>query len=51
MLLNAGAALVVAGLAEDLGEGIEQAAASIDGGHAAASLDAMVRVSQSYVVE
>ncbi len=51
VLLNAGAALVVAGLAADLGEGIERAAASIDGGHAAASLDAMVRVSQSYVVE
>ncbi len=51
VLLNAGAALVVAGLAADLGEGIERAAASIDGGHATATLEAMIRVSQAYAVE
>lgn len=47
VVLNAGAALVVAGLAAELGEGIERARASIDGGHATASLDAMVRASQA----
>lgn len=46
VVLNAGAGLVVAGLAGDVGEGIERAAASIDDGHAQASLDALIRVSQ-----
>jgi anthranilate phosphoribosyltransferase len=44
-LLNAAAAFVVAGVVRDLGAGIEAARASIDGGHAARVLDALVRVS------
>ena len=44
--LNAGAGLVVAGLAEDLAEGITQAQASIDSGAAVAALAALVEVSQ-----
>jgi anthranilate phosphoribosyltransferase len=44
-LLNAAAALVVAGIAPDLPAGIEAAASSIDDGKAAGALDAMVRVS------
>ncbi|MBV1894242.1 MAG: anthranilate phosphoribosyltransferase, partial [Ilumatobacteraceae bacterium] len=49
VVLNAGAALVVAGKATDIAEGIELAAGSIDGGHAAAALGALVRVSQAQV--
>ncbi len=45
VVLNAAAALVVAGVSDDLADGIAAAAASIDGGHAAAVLEAMVRVS------
>ena len=45
-VLNAAAALVVAGLAADLAAGVDAAAASIDGGSAAGALDALVRVSQ-----
>jgi anthranilate phosphoribosyltransferase len=44
-VLNAAAALVVAGLAGDLGDGLVRAAASIDSGRAAAALDGLVRVS------
>ncbi len=44
-LLNAAAALVVAGVAPDLPAGMEAAAASVDGGHAARALENMVRVS------
>src|SRR5688572_28786480 len=44
--LNAGAALVAAGLAVDLPAGIEQAGASIDSGSAVAALNALVEVSQ-----
>jgi anthranilate phosphoribosyltransferase len=43
VLLNAAAALVVAGRAADLREGIESSAESIDSGRAAACLDALVR--------
>lgn len=43
--LNAGAGLVVAGLAADLKEGVEAARASIDGGGAAAALERLVGVS------
>ena len=43
--LNAGAALVVAGLADDLAGGLELAFASIDDGSAAALLEAFVRTS------
>lgn len=43
--LNAAAGFVVAGDAEDLAQGLERAFASIDGGKAAAALDAFVRTS------
>jgi anthranilate phosphoribosyltransferase len=43
--LNAGAGLVVAGMADDLGQGLEAARAAIDGGGAAAALDRLVAVS------
>jgi anthranilate phosphoribosyltransferase len=43
--LNAAAALVVAGIADDLGDGLQHAFASIDEGRAAAALDALVRTS------
>ena len=46
VVLNAAAALVVAGVAGDLPEGVATAEQSIDGGKAAAALAAMVRVSQ-----
>jgi anthranilate phosphoribosyltransferase len=39
VLLNAGAGLVAAGIANDIGEGLEIAAAAIDSGAAAARLD------------
>jgi len=42
VLMNAGAAIYVGGLASDLHEGISSAAASIDSGKAAARLDALV---------
>lgn len=45
-VLNAGAALFVAGIAQSLESGIELAGASIDDGKAAATLDDLVRVSQ-----
>ncbi len=44
-LLNAAAALVVAGLADDLAAGVELGAASIDDGKAAAALESLVRIS------
>ncbi len=44
-VLNAAAALVVAGLADEIGDGIEQAKASIDDGRAAAVLEGFVRTS------
>ena len=46
VVLNAAAALVVAGVAADLQEGVATAEQSIDSGMAAEVLDAMVRVSQ-----
>jgi anthranilate phosphoribosyltransferase len=45
VLLNAGAALVVAGVAADLHEGIALAAASIDEGKSARTLERWVAVS------
>ncbi len=39
ILANAGAAVYIAGLAESIEEGVEEARASIEGGHAAAKLD------------
>ncbi|HEY7947795.1 MAG TPA: anthranilate phosphoribosyltransferase [Acidimicrobiales bacterium] len=46
VVLNAAAALVVAGLAEDFPAGVERAAAAIDDGRAAAVLETLIRVSQ-----
>lgn len=46
VILNAAAALVVGGRAGDLAEGLELAAASIDGGGAAGALERLVAVSQ-----
>ncbi len=45
VLLNAGAALVVAGLAKDLAEGVERAADVIDSGKARQRLDKLVAAS------
>lgn len=47
VLLNAGAALVVAGAADDLAAGIELAGAAIDDGRSADTLAKMASVSQS----
>jgi anthranilate phosphoribosyltransferase len=44
-VLNAAAALVVSGEAEDIGAGLELARASIDEGRAAAVLESLIRVS------
>lgn len=44
-VLNASAALVVAGLADDLGAGVEMAGTALDDGRAAGVLDAWVRTS------
>jgi len=44
-LFNAGAALLIAGAANNLREGISQAAASIDTGKAQATLDKLIEVS------
>jgi anthranilate phosphoribosyltransferase len=49
VVLNAGAALVVAGLAVTLGDGVELAAASVADGRAAATLDRLVEVSNAAV--
>jgi anthranilate phosphoribosyltransferase len=49
VLLNAGAALVVAGRADDLDTGIEMARASIDNGSAASTLERLVATSQAQV--
>lgn len=46
VVLNAAAGLVVAGLAEDLAEGVTQAEASIDDGRAQSVLERLVQVSQ-----
>ena len=46
VVLNAGAALVVAGQSADLAEGIATAGRAIDSGGAAAALEALVRESQ-----
>ena len=47
VLLNAAAALRVAGLVEDLGEGLAAAAEVVDGGAAAAKLEALVAFSRA----
>jgi anthranilate phosphoribosyltransferase len=46
VLLNAGAACMVAGIASDLREGVALAAAAIDGGAAGELLDRFVATSQ-----
>ena len=43
--LNAGAALIAAGLVDDLATGVERARAALDDGAAAAALDRLVAVS------
>jgi anthranilate phosphoribosyltransferase len=45
VLLNAAAGVVAAGLADDLAEGLEAAASSVDEGRAGAVLEGLVRVS------
>lgn len=50
VVLNAAAGLVVAGVTESLEEGLVLAAASIDTGRAAATLDAMVAESQAAAI-
>jgi anthranilate phosphoribosyltransferase len=50
VLLNAGAALFVAGRADSVADGLAQAAACIDSGAARATLDAMIRLSHEEVV-
>jgi anthranilate phosphoribosyltransferase len=47
VVLNAAAGLVAAGLAADLGEGVDLAAGAIDSGRAAAAIDRLVSVSNS----
>ena len=49
VLLNAAGALVAAGLADDLGEGLELGAEAIDSGAAAGRLDALVAFSEASV--
>jgi anthranilate phosphoribosyltransferase len=49
-VLNAAAALVVAGVSADVAHGIEAARTSLDEGAAAKALDALVRVSQEEAV-
>jgi anthranilate phosphoribosyltransferase len=45
--LNAGAALLVAGRAADLADGVRQARAALGTGHAVATLERLVALSQS----
>ncbi len=47
VVLNAAAALLVAGAVADLAEGVERAGATIDSGRAAATLEAFVKVSRA----
>lgn len=46
-MLNAGVALEVAGVADDIADGVRRAADAIDGGAAAATLDRLVEVSNA----
>jgi anthranilate phosphoribosyltransferase len=48
VVLNAAGGLVVAGLADDLGAGLEMAVAAIDDGRAQATLDGLIRVSNAH---
>ena len=47
VVLNAGVALEVAGVADDIADGVRRAADAIDGGAAAATLDRLVEVSNA----
>jgi anthranilate phosphoribosyltransferase len=47
VVLNAGAALVVAGLADTLVEGVDKAAAAIDSGAAAQALEMLIKTSNA----
>ena len=49
VLLNAGAALLAAGVVADVGQGIELARATIDSGAALAKLEALVEITQAIV--
>jgi anthranilate phosphoribosyltransferase len=49
VMLNAGAAIYAAGLADTLEEGVRRAAAAIDNGAAAAKLDALVTFTRQFV--
>jgi anthranilate phosphoribosyltransferase len=51
VLLNAGAALYVSGLAENIGDGVTRAAASIDSGAARGRLDALAALSRRLMTE
>ena len=48
VLLNAGAAMIVAGLAENLAEGVALAARAIDTGAAIETLERYVRLTRSF---
>ena len=48
VLLNAGAALMAAGKAEDMGKGVELAAGCIDSGKALATLESLIAHSKSF---
>ncbi|OXT00173.1 anthranilate phosphoribosyltransferase [Notoacmeibacter marinus] len=50
-ILNSAAALIVAGKAGDLRDGAEQAARSIDGGHAAERLAQLIEISNSVAAD
>lgn len=45
-LLNAGAALVIAGKAKDIGQGVSMAASAVDSGRAMKSLETLIETSQ-----
>jgi anthranilate phosphoribosyltransferase len=49
VLLNAAAALVAAGMADDLKEGVAQGAEAIDSGQAAATLEKLRRFGTKYL--
>lgn len=51
VLMNTGAALVVAGLAEDLRDGVDKARATIDSGKAKETLNEWVRFTQTHAPE
>ena len=49
MVLNAAAALIIAGKADGLADGIEKANASIDSGRASRALDRLVAVTNEAI--